>query len=132
MLSKTCSEVKAGLEGPCIQHIENTCLCLDCSESGDCLLCPKHGCPVYPQDHNFIADVEFQGNNGGDYVKISQTVGQSKESCLNIEVGHCCVVTLRAVVPVEFLTSLITKFMFTDTEGMSRATDDKRNHGRMA
>jgi len=47
-MSKTCNEVKIGLEGACIQHVEATCLCLDCSENEDCILCPEHGCPKYP------------------------------------------------------------------------------------
>jgi len=71
------------------------------------------------------AQANMVGNKGGDYITITQTKAQAQRSCFFIEVGHCCVVTLRAVVPVEFLTSLITKFMLTDADGMGRSTDAK-------
>ena len=77
-----------------------------------------------PKDKNHEM-IHLEGNNGGDYVTISQSKAQGKRSCFFIEVGHCCVVTLRAVVPVEFLTSLLSKFMLMGSDGMGRSTDDK-------
>ena len=69
--------------------------------------------------------IYLNGNKGGDYVKISQTKQQEKISCCDIEVGHCCVVVLRAQVPVEFITSLFCEFMLKNEDGMSRLTSDK-------
>lgn len=57
-----------------------------------------------------MKNIELQGNKGGDYIKISQTNAQEKIDCINLEVGCSCVVMLRAQVPVEFLTALISGF----------------------
>lgn len=67
----------------------------------------------------------LDGNKGGDYIKLRQNVWQHDYDCVDIEVGHCCVVVLKAQVPVEFLTSLICKFMLTGPDGFSRSTEDK-------
>jgi hypothetical protein len=72
-----------------------------------------------------MKEIHLEGNNGGDYIKITQTKEQESISCCQIEVGHCCVVILRSQVPVEFLTSLICRFMLTNQEGFSRSMDDK-------
>lgn len=48
--------------------------------------------------------IHIEGNNGADYLTIIPLGG----NLLQIEVGHCCVVTLIKIVPVEFLTALIT------------------------
>jgi hypothetical protein len=72
-----------------------------------------------------MQDIYLEGNNGGDYIKISQTKKQEAISCCQIEVGHCCVVVLRSQIPIEFLTSLICKFMHTNQEGFSRSIDDE-------
>lgn len=69
--------------------------------------------------------IYLDGNNGGDYVRISQTKQQEKMSCCNLEIGHCCVVVLNSQVPVEFITSLFCEFMLKNEDGMSRLTSDK-------
>ena len=69
--------------------------------------------------------IRLEGNNGGDYINLSQTTYQANKNVLFIEVGHCCVVMLRAEIPVEFLTSLISKFMLTGVDGNSRSSHDE-------
>jgi adenosine/AMP kinase len=54
--------------------------------------------------------IEIEGNNGGDYLKISH----AGDNLVNIEVGHSCVVTVRACMPVEILTSLISRWKEQD------------------
>lgn len=53
-----------------------------------------------------------EGNKGGDYVRLFQTPEQEKNDTIELEIGHCCTIPFHAVVPVEFLTTLITHFMF--------------------
>ena len=71
-----------------------------------------------------MKDIHLEGNNGGDYIRITQTREQEKNSCCTVEVGHCCVVTMDHQVPVEFVTSLFTSFMLTNKEGFSRKAED--------
>ena len=71
-----------------------------------------------------MKDIHLEGNNGGDYIRITQTKEQNEMSCCSVEVGHCCVVTMNHQVPVEFITSLFTQFMFTGKDGFSRKSDD--------
>jgi hypothetical protein len=47
--------------------------------------------------------IYVEGNKGGDYLSIKPTGG----NLLSLDVGHCCVVYTRAIVPVEILTALI-------------------------
>lgn len=50
-------------------------------------------------------EVYIEGNKGGDYLKITPLEG----NLLRLEVGNCCVITVRHIVPVEFLTILLTE-----------------------
>jgi len=45
-----------------------------------------------------------EGNNGGDYVCITPQA----DNTVHLEIGHCCVVTVDMIIPVEFLTKIIT------------------------
>jgi len=46
----------------------------------------------------------MEGNKGGDYI----TIREITSSMMHIEIGHCCVVVLDKVVPVEVLTSVLS------------------------
>lgn len=50
-------------------------------------------------------EIYIEGNNGGDYLKITKL----ENNLLHLEVGNCGVVTVRHIVPVEFLTILLTE-----------------------
>jgi len=52
------------------------------------------------RQHYFYAE----GNNGGDYIKISNV----KDNMVLLEVGNCCVHTIMHYVPVEFVTLVLT------------------------
>lgn len=74
---------------------------------------------------SLVSQICLDGNNGGDYIKISQTKKQSEISCCNLEIGCSCVVTLNSQVPIEFIILLFTKFMLTGEDGYSRDTRDE-------
>lgn len=50
--------------------------------------------------------IEVQGNKGGDYLKIEPRGG----NLVYVEVGHCCVVTVKQEMPVEILTAVLTQW----------------------
>lgn len=51
-----------------------------------------------------------EGNKGGDYLKITKL----KDNLVELEIGHCCVVSLHKIVPVEFLTGTLTNIEIYD------------------
>lgn len=61
------------------------------------------------EENPIINSIYLEGNNGGDFLNIQQTQKQIDENTCHIEVGHCCVIPLRAVVPVEYLTALLNQ-----------------------
>lgn len=52
-------------------------------------------------------EIYLTGNNDGDYIRIRQSERQKKGNLMELEVGHCCVVIAKHLVPVEFLSNLI-------------------------
>lgn len=56
------------------------------------------------------SQIYLEGNKGGDYVLLQQSEQQKKNSVCFLEVGHCCIVYIKAVVPVEFITALFAEF----------------------
>jgi hypothetical protein len=46
----------------------------------------------------------IEGNNGGDYLLIEPT----EDNLLHLKVGSSCVVTIDAIVPVEFITHVLS------------------------
>lgn len=72
----------------------------------------------------------LDGNSGGDRIELSiagGTVWSPREGCLSVEdallrltVGHCCVIDIDAVVPVEFLTGILSKVV-TEQGGIEGA-----------
>ena len=66
----------------------------------------------YINNYNFYfkpIDIELTGNNGVDYIKITQNYNQFNNNTVFIEIGYCCVVIFKKVVRVEFLTGLFNK-----------------------
>ena len=53
---------------------------------------------------------EAEGNKGGDYLRLRLV----KENLVDVEVGHCCVVTVRKRMPVEILTAIISTWQSFD------------------
>lgn len=57
-----------------------------------------------PKRHTPQPTIRIEGNNGGDYLEIKPLEG----NLVRLEVGHCCVVTIEHIVPVEFITAMLT------------------------
>jgi hypothetical protein len=47
--------------------------------------------------------LRIEGNGGGDYLSL-QSVGDNR---VRLEVGSCCVTTIRHIVPIEFITAML-------------------------
>ena len=63
--------------------------------------------------------VSAEGNNGGDYVKITKL----NDNELHLEIGCCCVTIVSHKIPVEFLTNLFYNLILeatptTEEDGM--------------
>lgn len=58
-----------------------------------------------------IADnlIYAEGNHGADFISICKV--DDKDGVVDLRCGSCCVMTIDAEVPVEFLTGLITSKM---------------------
>ena len=50
---------------------------------------------------------EVSGNNGGDVLRLRKL----KDDTIFLYSGHCCVQSIGAIVPVEFLTAIISDVM---------------------
>lgn len=51
--------------------------------------------------------IYVEGNNGGDYL-LMRPLGDNR---VFLEIGSCCVVTIRHIVPIEFVTGALTEFI---------------------
>ena len=63
--------------------------------------------------------IRVEGNNGGDFLAITVIERNKKINgidcdIIELEEGHCCIITLRVQIPVPVLTSLMSKTPFTD------------------
>lgn len=54
----------------------------------------------------------MEGNKGSDYVRLTK----KSDDTLLLEIGHSSVVSYRHIVPVEFLTSVLTTIGLECTE----------------
>lgn len=57
---------------------------------------------LYVEDD--LQTVSRYGNKGGDHIILRET---RDDDLLKLEVGHCCVVEFRGIVPVEFVTATL-------------------------
>lgn len=49
--------------------------------------------------------ISAEGNNGGDILEI-ELLG---DNLIRLELGHCCIKTVNHIVPVEFVTAVLTQ-----------------------
>ncbi len=67
-------------------------------------------CRYKKWEKTILNEFRAEGNHGGDYIKI-QTIQSDgsplQDGMIILEVGHCCVVYIKAIVPVEFITSIL-------------------------
>lgn len=58
------------------------------------------------------------GNKGGDRLEVRLLHQGEDTAFVHLKVGHCCVYSINAIVPVELLTSLLTKALrYGDIKG---------------
>jgi len=50
-----------------------------------------------------VDDFYIDGNNGGDYLLLKKT---DQDDMVELEIGHCCVKSLRVKVPLPVITLL--------------------------
>jgi len=50
-----------------------------------------------------------EGNNGGDHIIIENIDNDESTGMVKLTIGHCCVHTIEAIVPVEFITAVLTQ-----------------------
>lgn len=63
-----------------------------------------------------VTRLSAEGNNGGDVLEIVVL----PDGRLHLAVGHCCVREINHVVPVEFVTALLTQVIL-DKGGVEEA-----------
>jgi hypothetical protein len=52
-----------------------------------------------------MSDFYSEGNNGGDNIQLTNL----GDGLVHLKVGHCCVYTIDHVLPVEWLTLVLSK-----------------------
>ena len=60
-----------------------------------------------------------EGNNGGDVIKIID----NHDGTIYLFSGHCCVVDVQCIVPVEFLTAIINDVMLNNDCNVKKVID---------
>jgi len=68
---------------------------------------------------SFNGIISTCGNNGGDIL----TIYDKQDGTLYIHSGHCCVTTMACIVPVEFLTALLSQIMFQNNNDINAIID---------
>lgn len=68
--------------------------------------------------------IHIDGNNYGDYLILEK----KKNNMVYIEVGHCCVVYLRAEMPTEILTATLANTLIGDTKDWKLPWDEDYNN----
>lgn len=63
--------------------------------------------------------LRVEGNNGGDFIEIHD-VGNGK---INLKSGSCCVMSIDTIVPVEFLTAILSEKMMEYDGGIEAIID---------
>lgn len=70
-----------------------------------------------------MQEIYLQGNKDGDYIRLIQHKRQENSCTAYIEVGCCCVVTMRHEIPVEFITNLFTQVVLKHN-GADKAAEE--------
>lgn len=67
----------------------------------------------------FEGFIHAEGNNGGDFIEIEDL----NDGTVSLKVGHCCVMSVDTIVPVEFLTHIITWKMLEYNNDINKLID---------
>jgi hypothetical protein len=63
-----------------------------------------------------VEQISLEGNNGGDILNIKIL----SDDRIGLAVGHCCVMVINHIVPVEFITAILSKAVI-DAGGVAEA-----------
>lgn len=74
---------------------------------------------IWDERSNKMARILLEGNNSGDRFRIRTL----QDGRIHLEVGHCCVTEINHIVPVEFLTAVLT-YAVLDAGGVEKALDN--------
>lgn len=66
-----------------------------------------------------IGKIEVSGNNGGDLLSIYD----NKDDTITIQSGHCCVMDMSYVLPVEVVTGIFNRLMMDNNGDINKVTD---------
>jgi len=61
-----------------------------------------------------------EGNKGGDFIEMRNLF----DGRIALRVGHCCVMSIEKVVPVEFLTAVITDTLLKNNMDVLKVIDN--------
>lgn len=57
--------------------------------------------------YRIVDSIFIEGNNGGDFVEIKKI----EDGLIHLRIGHCCVMIIDKIVPVEFLTASLSEMI---------------------
>lgn len=60
-----------------------------------------------------------EGNNGGDFIQITDL----KDGTIQLKSGNCCVKSIDAIVPVEFLSAILADTMIKHSYDINAVID---------
>lgn len=66
-----------------------------------------------------VSSINVEGNNGGDILEIVD----NKDGTIYLRSGHCCVISVDKIVPVEFLTAIISEVMLNHNNNVNEVID---------
>ena len=67
----------------------------------------------------FDGAIAAYGNNGGDLLELYDNL----DGTLYLKSGHCCVMTIEKIVPIEFITALLSKVMLEHNNDINSIID---------
>lgn len=68
---------------------------------------------------NFHGVINASGNKGGDLLEIFDNC----DGTIHLWSGHCCVGTINKIVPVEFLTAILSQVMLQHNNDVNSVID---------
>lgn len=71
------------------------------------------------KSQRFHGVIDADGNKGGDIL----TIYDNCDGTVHLWSGHCCVVTINKVVPVEFITAILSQVMLEHNNDIDSIID---------
>lgn len=67
----------------------------------------------------FDGFVYSEGNNGGDFIEIENLSNDR----IKLKSGHCCIMSIDAIVPTEFLSALLSTTMLKHNNDINKVIE---------